>query len=109
MPIQDYFLQLQETGEYDVETSTVMSVNNEIISQKLSGSTDSVSCDEEGVQGYQAFLENCNYVDTCDILSALVKGRDDNEKLHKELKDSCVLFLGLPSNKVEVCCYFLDE
>ena len=87
----------------------MMSVNNEIISQKLPGSADSASGDEEGVQGYRAFLKNCNYVDTCDILSALVKGRDANEKLQKELKDSCVLFLGLPSNKVEVCCYFLNN
>lgn len=54
------------------------------------------------MDSYQKFLQHCNYVDTCDVLNLVQKSLDENDDLKNYLSQNHFLFIGLPTDPVEV-------
>lgn len=95
-----YHTFLQERGEFDIETSTVFDSNKEIIKTKLHSGEETEA--PEILDSYQKFLQHCNYVDTCDVLNLVQKSLDENDDLKNYLSQNHFLFIGLPTDPVEV-------
>lgn len=90
----------EERGEFDIETSTVFDSNKEIIKTKLHSGEETEA--PEILDSYQKFLQHCNYVDTCDVLNLVQKSLDENDDLKNYLSQNHFLFIGLPTDPVEV-------
>ncbi|XP_060062542.1 PCNA-interacting partner-like [Ylistrum balloti] len=108
----------QERGEFEVETSTVIQANKDIVKYKLSQvktarenveqsclpSVESMEVYPVGdiiKQEYQAFLKHCNYIDMVEVLLAVCKARHSNQSLKAELDVADIIIIGLPRNETE--------
>ena len=94
---------LQEKGDYDVETSIVMQAQKDIVNRKMLGHDDITSSEDCGIEkDYQKFLQDCNYMDFCDIYDVFKQEFDKNEELQKEIEKQAFVFLDVPKSKAEV-------
>ena len=110
-----YFIS-QEKGDYDVETSVVMQAHKDIVNRKMLGhdgitSSDDITSSEDcGIEkDYQKFLQDCNYMDFCDIYSVFKQEFEKNEELQKEIKKQTLVFLDMPKSKAEVNIWVLTQ
>lgn len=108
---------MQERGDFDVEASTVIQANKDIINKKLyenesnSGCHDTlpligeeplITTDEKVINEYAKFLTHCNHSDTCDILHLVHEAKGNNTELQTELDSNNYILTTLPTNEVEV-------
>ncbi|XP_033739156.1 PCNA-interacting partner-like [Pecten maximus] len=108
----------QERGEFEVETSTVIQANKDIVKYKLSLVKAAQECVEQSRlpsietedvypvgdeirPEYQAFLKHCNYIDMCEVLLAVCKAYHNNLSLQAELGIKDIIIIGLPRNETE--------
>ncbi|OWF40206.1 PCNA-interacting partner-like [Mizuhopecten yessoensis] len=108
----------QGNGEFEVETSTVIQANKDIVKHKLSLVKSAQECagqsrlpsmetdevypvGDEIKQEYQAFLKHCNYIDMCEVLLAVCEACHSNQSLQAELSVTDIIIIGLPRNQTE--------
>ena len=87
-----------------METSVVLQAEKDINNQKLLSHYDVTSCTQESgiCDLYKNFLDDCNYVDTCDVFNKVKQECAKNEALQKEISSQNFLILEAPKTVFEV-------
>ncbi|KAL4226683.1 hypothetical protein ACF0H5_014663 [Mactra antiquata] len=93
----------QETGDFDVETSVVLQAVKDITNKKLLSNYDVTSCTKDSgiCTLYQTFLDDCNYMDSCDIFLALKQECENNEELRRQISETNFMILDSPKSLLE--------
>ena len=80
-----------------------MQAQKDIVNRKMLGHDDITSSEDCGIEkDYQKFLQDCSYIDFCDIYSVFKQEFDKSEELQKEIEKQTFVFLDVPKSKAEV-------